>query len=461
MKNSSIFAVPILDLWLVHSPLHEITALINSAALSRLLHGPVESDGSLSELRSALTALPLHKPEIKQGSFDPSFLAIVTTRGCNINCIYCDFGGPTSAKVHMDPALAVEAVDWMAAYLAETGREEFFLHFFGGEPFISGELVEIVVHRMRLVCARHRLKPFIDVSTNGVFNESRANWVGHYFDSVILSFDGWPEFQNRNRPANRGASTFESVSLTAQRLSRMPIELCLRVCITAESVLKMEEMTAWLADKYHPAVINYEPLTENDLTSCNGLRAADPYDFARHWIASKRIADQLGVRLVYSATEPGAPHLSSCPVGSDAMIISPDGQVNGCYLQPQDWLKHGMNMQLGRVNLGSGVQVDPHQVEQVRKLITDKPRCRKCFCQFSCSGGCHVSNTYRGCTNEYVAFCLQTRIITACLLLEEMRCTSLVDDLLSDHNAMQRLATHSWDPIQLDVSDDCLEEIRA
>src|SRR3984893_14181473 len=459
MEKTPIFAIPILDQWLVHSPLHEVTALVNSAALSCLRSGSVDARSTLGELQSALTASPIHNPQIKQGPFDPKFLAIITTRGCNINCVYCDFGGPTSAKVHMGPALAVEGLDWRAQRLVESGRDEFYLHFFGGEPFISGELVEIVVHRTRAMCARHGLKPVIDVYTNGVFNESRAKWVGHYFDSVVLSFDGLPEFQNRNRPANGGRSTFEAVSKTAERLSKTPIELCLRVCVTGESVLKMEEMTSWLAETYHPAVINFEPLTENDLTSCSDLHAADPYDCARQWMAAKRAADRCGVRLVYSATEPGAPRLSSCPVGSDAVIISPDGQVNGCYLQPQDWLKHGMNMELGRVTVGSGVQVDSHQVEQVRKLITEKPRCQGCFCQFSCSGGCHVSNTYRGCSDEYVAFCLQTRIITACLLLEELGCTDFVDDLLANHAAMQRLATHSWDPIQLGVFEP-LEEMR-
>lgn len=348
--------------------------------------------------------------------------------------------------------MAVEAVDWMAEKLVENGRDEFFLHFFGGEPFISGELVEIIVHRTRAVCARRGLRPYFDVSTNGVFSESRARWVGDYFDSVVLSFDGPPEFQNRNRPANGGRDTYEAVSKTAERLSRMPIELCLRVCVTGESVSRMEEITRWMSESYRPAVINFEPLTENDLTSCSRLYPADPYEFARNWMAAKRAADEYGIRLVYSAADGRSPRLSSCPVGSDTVIISPDGQVNACYLQPQDWLKHGMDMGLGRITVGSGVRLDFDRVEQVRNLITDKPRCRGCFCQWTCSGGCHVSNTYRGCSEEYVAFCVQTRIITACLLLEELGCARLADELLADDEALRRLALHSWDPFQLGAS---------
>jgi uncharacterized protein len=447
MKRN-LFAIPVQDKWLVHAPLHELTALVNAPVLACLAREDSAHDpADVTELRRILTGPPIHTPKVKDGEFDPQFLAIVTTRGCNINCVYCDFGGPTSAKVHMDPALAVEAIDWMADRLVAHGRDEFFLHFFGGEPFISGELVEIIVHRTRAVCAERGLRPHFDVSTNGVFNEARATWVGDYFDSVVLSFDGPPEFQNRNRPANGGRPTYDAVMKTAARLSRSAVELCLRVCVTGESASHMPEITRWMAETFRPAVINFEPLTENDLTARVQLPAADPYEFARKWIESKRVAESLGVRLVYSATDAAEPRLSSCPVGSDTVVVTPDGTVNGCYLQPTDWLKHRMDMRLGRIEVGGGVTLDPAQVEHVRQLIVEKPRCEGCFCQWSCAGGCHVSNTYRGCSEDYVAFCLQTRLITACILLEDLGRADLVDALLADEAAMRRLATHSWDPL--------------
>lgn len=451
--KSAVFAIPIFDQWLLHAPLHEVTALVNNSALGWLQAAEGPQHGALADLYRVLRAAPVHQPEIKSGPFDPGFLAFITTRGCNINCVYCDFGGPTSARIHMKPELAVEAIDWMAKHLLENNRKELFVHFFGGEPFISGELVEIIVHRTRAVCAQYGLTPFFDVSTNGVFNEARAEWIGHYFDSVVLSFDGPPQFQNRNRPANGGKGTFDAVARSAERLSKTPVELCLRVCITGESTSHMEEITRWMAAEYRPAVINFEPLTENDLTADALLPAADPYEFARHWMAAKRTADAIGIRLVYSATEPGPPRLSSCPVGSDTIVISPDGQVNACYLQPQDWLKHGMDMTLGRIEAGSSIQIDMKSVEEVRSLILDKPRCRGCFCQWSCSGGCHVSNTYKGCTDAYVGFCIQTRIITACLLLEDIRRPDLVDRLLNDDAALRRLAANAWDPLSLRASE--------
>jgi radical SAM protein with 4Fe4S-binding SPASM domain len=450
VKRPYHFAVPIFDRWLVHFPLHQVTALVDQAAMQELLApqgSQSDRDGLLTSLRLDLTVPPANVPKPKDGAFDPNMLAIVTTRGCNINCVYCDFGGPTSKRVNMDPAIAVSTIDWMADQLAARGRERFFLHLFGGEPLIAGDLVDIVVHRLRHACTAKGLKPFIDISTNGVMSLERAKWVGDFLDSVVLSFDGPPEFQNRNRPGINGTDTFMVVDRTARYLSSTKIELCLRTCVTRESVLCMPEITRWMIESYRPSIINFEPLTENDLTAVTGLGAPDPFDYARMWMASTRIADGFGVHLVYSATESNAPRLSSCPVGSDAVVVSPDGSLNGCYLQPNDWLKRGMDMSLGRVSTEHGIEIQPDRAQDLRHMILDKPRCRGCICQWSCAGGCHVSNTYMNCAQNYSDFCVQTRLITSCLLLEQLGESDLVDEFLLDTEAMQRVVMNRRDVI--------------
>lgn len=450
MSTTPLFAVPVLDKWLIHSPLHELSALVNQGALDYLAgrhNSPVGKE--LADLQRALFAKPEQSPNLKQGSFDPQLLAVITTRGCNIDCVYCDFGGSTSETQRLDPALAVKAIDWTASQLVANKHTEFCLHVFGGEPFTSPELVEIIVHRTRAVCAELGLRPHLEVSTNGVFGESQATWAGDYFDSIVLSFDGPPKFHNRNRPSIGGRDTFRIVSKTAERLSRLSAELCLRVCVTGESVSYMPEITHWMTTTYRPAVINLEPLTENELTRCARLSAPDPFEFVLNWMKSKHLAAAYGVRVVYSATESSSPRVSSCPVGSDAIILAPDGAINACYLQPGDWVKRGMDLNVGRITIQDGVIFNCDQVEQMRRMIISKPRCQGCFCKWSCAGGCHVSNTYPGCDKGYVKFCLQTRLITACMLLETLDRHDLVAALLADHKAMNTLATHSCDAIEL------------
>ena len=60
-----------------------------------------------------------------------------------------------------------------------------------------------------------------------------------------------------------------------------------------------------------------------------------------------------------------------------------------------------------------------------------------------------MNQTYPGCDNEYTDFCIQTRLITACLLLRDMNCEDMVTELLADRSAMERLAQHPWDCIEI------------
>ncbi len=452
MTKPSIFLVPVLGHWLLYAPLHKVSALVNDAAARTLREGKIPSGSGCAELFAELATAPDGVPQPPRGDISPSFLGIMPTRGCNLACVYCNFGGPTAAKVHMKPEIAVTAVNWMAQKLVAAGRQDFQIHFFGGEPFISPEIVDIVVHRARLLSARHGLRLYVDASTNGVFPEGRAEFIGDYFGGVVLSLDGPPEFHDRHRPAFAGRPSFEAVEKTARLLSSMPLDLCLRVCITDDSVGEMEQITRWMIETYRPAVINFESLTPGPLAEAAGLKVPDPYRFAAHCVGAYCVAESLGVRAVYSAAEIEHARLSFCPVGTDAVIVSPDGRASACYLMPEDWEARGLDMNVGHFHESGDVEIDPAAIATARSLPLDKPRCQGCFAQWTCAGGCHVNQTYPGSTERYTDFCLQTRLVTACRLLHELGRDDLVDALLADRTAMETLARHDWDPIALEVA---------
>ncbi|MFM7846156.1 MAG: radical SAM protein, partial [Planctomycetota bacterium] len=443
-----LFAVPLLNQWLLYAPLHGVSALLNRSALDHLISGDGDLSAELSGLRRELAEeVPIPQP--KTGEIAPDFLGFITTRACNIGCLYCDFGGPTAKRVEIDPLIVVSAIDWMANQLVAAGRQLFKVHLFGGEPFQAPEMVDLIVHRTRLVCAKYHLTPWFEASTNGVFNESRSRFVADYINTVVLSFDGPRRFHDHNRPGFNGQPTFDVVYRTAKYLSRSSTELCLRCCITQDSVHHMSEITEWMIEEFNPSAITHEPLTENELTRGAHLAPPDPYDFAINWWRSHRIASQHGIKLVYSATENDKPRLSSCPVGSDTVIVSPDGRVSACYLLPMDWQQHGMNMDMGWFHQNGNIQFDTESIHEIRNLIIDKPRCEKCLCQWDCAGGCHVSQTHRNCDTSYNAFCYQTRLVTSFLLTERLGFAELVEELLTNREALRRIAEYPWDGLEL------------
>ena len=94
------------------------------------------------------------------------------------------------------------------------------------------------------------------------------------------------------------------------------------------------------------------------------------------------------------------------------------------------------------------MELVPEDVARIRRCAGDKPRCRKCFCRWSCAGGCHVNHSYPGCSPEYDGFCIQTRLITACALLGKLGFDSTASDLVADRAEMERLALWASDRLE-------------
>lgn len=433
------FVLPVFDRYLICDPLVPFSALTNRAAVDELRLRPASAVVRLPELVTALRDQPADVPAVRQGPLRPLFFALVPTRGCNLRCAYCGFGASRPSVV-MTPVMAVCGIDWMAAHAVATGRETLDIHFFGGEPIMAFDVVETAVHRTRALAARYGLRPQLEIATNGVYDESAARFVGDYFQTTVLSLDGFEAAHNRHRAFAGGEGSFRQVLFTARILSDSPTRLCLRICVAADNVEQLPEAAAWLGEAFQPAAIDFETLQPTTESERAGLLPPDPYRFALRFLESRRILRTLGVEAVYAASAADWPRLTFCPVGRDALILPPDGRLSGCYLQEDEWKAVGLDLLLGWMTPEGRLQTDQAAVDRVRALTGAKPRCRTCFCRWSCAGGCHVHQTYPGCAPGYTDFCLQTRLITACLLLEELGFADLVEELIADPTAREALA---------------------
>lgn len=450
MIQNNIFSLPIFDKWLIYAPFSRVLALVNYSMLNKLKKTFFQENRNSSNVLIRLIAKKSNQLTVeKNGPFSPTFLGIIPTRACNMACIYCGFEANEASQEIMDPDLAITAVDWMAEFVKKEGRKVLEIHFFGGEPFVAGQLVDIVVHRARCIANKMGLIPRFEVATNGIFDKKRAFFVGNYIDTVVLSFDGFSKIQNFHRPLKNGCGSFRYVFQTACWLSNSPTKLCFRVCVSERNVSQLERIAEWFCKNFRPAVINFEPLQPTQESVEYELQCPDPYEFALHYINAARIIKKYGIQPVYAAAITEFPRYTICPVGTDTLIVTPDGRISACYLLEKEWEKRGVDLNLGCVVPHEGVRVDFSAIKRVRNLVKDKPRCTRCFCKWSCAGGCHVNHSYPGCSNEYDAFCIQTRIITACHLLEELGESNLVNLLIKNHSALENLA------LQL---SDCLEE---
>jgi len=449
--GNSIFIVPVLDAFLLYAPLHGISALLNESAvlalkrgldMGRRSHGDAELNALIEQLR-----LPATRDPDRTGALDPQFLGIIPSRRCNMACVYCDFGEDEGRQEVIEPDIVIAAIDDYAERIWNSNNRVLAIQFFGGEPFVEQEIIDIAVHHARLVAAKIGLIPHFEVLTNGCFSEIQRQFVKDYFDRVVVSFDGFRKYHDRTRPMNAHQGSYDHVVETLTYFSDSSVDLAIRCCITSESVSEMEAMAQWFCTEFQPDKVNFETLTPNARSIAASLFPPDPYQFASGCIRSWRILRDHRVEPVYAPVSLDGVQTTSCPVGRDVIIIHPNGLVASCYLHPRDWENKNLDLSVGHVAGNGSVDINPEKMMRLRNPIYSKPRCAHCFCRFSCAGNCHVNCTFPGSSDRYTEFCIHTRIITACTILENLGQSGRVDELLADYPSQRDLALQVSDTL--------------
>ena len=447
-QNSSFFVVPVSDRFLIYSPFHNFAALVNRTSALQLrdtlFAGGWISAEPLKRILDILESEAEAPLSRKQGHFAPEFLGLIPSRACNLACGYCGFWNADEPRARMSLKMVRDTVDWYLDLVCQAGDPSADIHFFGGEPFSAEEVVDFAVYYARGRARELGLSLGFEVATNGTFSQSRCQWVADYFDTVVLSLDGPADIHNQHRPHRGGQGSFDAVASNAEILSEGAADLCLRACVTSDTVDRMEGIAAWFCRAFRPQSVCFETLQPTDQSEAAGLYPPDPWRFARNFIAAVRVLESYGVEPVYATADIGSKHVSFCPVGKDVAIVSPDGVIAACYLLRRDWEAKGLDLRMGTVDADGAVSLDTNAIESVRDMnVLNQPSCARCFCCWHCAGGCHVNHRVPGLPGAYDRLCIQTRIIALRNILKAMGQEDLVHDLLENPAALEAVV---WQP---------------
>jgi len=451
-KGKDIFILPVREEFLLYVPRQGILALLNPAAAAYMIDwarggGMIFNHASLRELVTRIETEPMLQVDGIDGVFDPDFLGIVGSRNCNMDCSYCGFREGLQAGQRLDPSIMTAAIRFFAELKKRLGYSMFKIEFFGGEPFVEMELLDIAIHHSRLIGAKQGIYPSFRALTNGLLDQRQREMAFNYFDHLTVSCDGQGEFHDFSRRGSHGEGTFNRVRDTMRYLSDRGANFSIRCCVTSRSVGSMPEIAAWFCREFSPASVNFETLSENPFSHNAGLYPPDPYEFARKCYESWIVLEQHRVEAVYAPVSLDCLHRTTCPVGRDTIIVHPDGSLASCYLVPEEWSGRGLDLFMGWVAANGQTHIDMDRVLAMRQLTVGKPRCESCFCKFSCAGNCHVSLSYPDAPQVYAGACLQVRILTMCRLLQAAGYECLADQFVSDTRAARWLNDQKSDLI--------------
>lgn len=464
LVTRDVFSVPVLDRRLIYAPLHDLVALVDARGAETLrvgLSAPASTTfgpsivGLLDRLRASGAAAPTARDGPVE---DPLFLGLIPTRGCNMACPYCDFAAPKAHGPVMSRALARRAIDAYFDLIVAAGGHEAGIQLFGGEPFFAADVVHFIVGHAWLRAEALGLRVRFEATTNGFYGERECRWIADHFDTVVLSLDGPPEVHDRQRPDVRGHGTFATVFRNAEILSRGQVDLVVRVCVTQASVERMPELAAWLAQALTPQAVCFEPMTASSVDSARAA-AIDPPDawsFARGFHLASRILEARGIETILSTAQLGTLQVSFCPIGKDALIVSPDGAVDACYQLEDDWRAKDLDLRLGWIGSVSddrAFALDSEAVRRVRSLnVWNRPLCADCLCRYHCAGACHIHHDTARAPGDFDALCVYTRLVTVARLLERLDQPTLVDRWFADVTAQAATVWQRSDRLSDSVS---------
>lgn len=453
---NAVYCVPVGTRRLLHAPLHGVSALLSAEAAELLARDvtaefpadpadlPADLSADLAAIADRLRARPADPPAPRTGPLrNPAWLGLIPTRGCTLGCGYCDFAALTASQAELPLDLAAAAIDGYLELLTAAGAGQGQLHFFGGEPFHAPQVVTFATGYARARALDLGVRLHVEATTNGMVGPDRARWIAENLDAAVLSLDGPPAVQDAQRPTRSGHGTFDVVVRTARILAEGPVQLIVRSCVTAANVGLLPEWARWLAAELHPGTVCLETLTPSPRAALAGHLPPDPLAFARAFGEAARTLADAGIETVQSTSDTSGCRLSACPVGRDALIVTPDGAVTSCYLPESDW--RGLNLRLGRMDEGRPV-LDLASAQRVRELAgRRKPLCEGCFARFHCAGGCHVHHRTDRPAGAYDDLCRATRLLVADRLLRELGVPDAGRDLLADEPAARTLAEHPDD----------------
>lgn len=320
-------------------------------------------------------------------------LCLNIAHDCNLVCSYCfasqgDFGGGRSV---MSPEIGRQAVDFLILNSGE--RELLELDFFGGEPLMGWETVRSVVAYALEQGPRQGKRFKFSLTTNGVLltDEVIAFLLEHQV-SVVLSLDGRKDINDRMRPFEGGASSYDRIVPRFLTLARATDDYVIRGTYTRHNLDFSRDVEHFLDLGFRH--ISVEPVVCSE-TQAYGLRKEDvprirqEYErLADVWLEHRRNGDPFDY-FHFNVNIDGGPciykRVAACGAGFEYLAVTPQGELYPCHqFVGQD------DTRMGTVHDGL---TEGALTESFRSChVFSKSECNVCWAKYYCSGGCHANN---------------------------------------------------------------------
>ena len=333
-------------------------------------------------------------------SLPVSSIMLNVTQTCNMSCSYCyGIDGEYGNKGHMSSATAFKSVDWL---LKLSGKiKSTHITFFGGEPFLNFPLIKEIVSYGKKEAKKLNKNIKFAIITNGtILNDEIVFFIQKNGIDVTVSFDGFEETQNKNRPFKDGRGSYQTVRKNIAKLIYSGIKrIGIKTIISDENTdfVELKEALQVMGCKYFdfhlPSPVMIKKDMENEL-SIFQISKSESLEKLQ-----KKVLDYLEVEAlqllnnvkerkdfsskIYSSILrqliTGRKKEYYCGAGKGLLNISISGDIYPC---------HRFNG-IEKMKMGNISDYRPDfQKDYISLHTSNISECTNCWARFFCGGGC-------------------------------------------------------------------------
>jgi uncharacterized protein len=335
--------------------------------------------------------LPKGAERFRQNRIPVKTFVMHVTDTCNLNCGYCYYhaGGQLPEGKAMATDVSCKTVDFLMDASGALDKVE--LIFFGGEPLLNFKLIVEVVDYAKKTAARRGKTVDFALTTNAtLLTEKKVAFLTENRIGITVSIDGLPKVHDRYRRFPDGSPSFEVIMPGVKRLlnANGGKPVVARVTVASDPG-NVPASLDYLLDLGF-AEAGFAPVTTTNPTyrlDKNGMKQL----LAQFEILSERFLDRAREDRFFGFTNlidllvtlhEGEVKTYPCGAGLGLFSVSVDGGIYLCQRLTGEG-KAAMG------NIFSGF--NEAKVENFKRTlhISSKPRCRKCWAQVICAGGCY------------------------------------------------------------------------
>ena len=367
------------------------------------------------------------------------------TEACNLACIYC-FKWQKKA-VHMDEAIAKQAIDWLIE--ASGNARELKVNLMGGEPLLRFDLIQKIVPYGKLRARQRGKSLHFGCTTNcTVLTDEMLAFWRRFGMGFHCSIDGVPEVQDANRPFLGGRGSSSAVAKIAPKILSYRPEVMARATVSPQSVRFLYDSAQYLAR------LGFRSMTFKIAANC-AWSAADfevlrrQYEQVRDFYLERIVAGQpvkieefeKGIQALHSVARNTR---FPCGAARGVVMVDPRGDLWPCHrFGPHQC---GGQFRLGR--LGEPFNERMRDVFLNYSLLEDsRAGCAGCRAALTCRSWCYAecvdsTQTFYDPGQEY---CAASQIVHDIILQVHDRLRSYHADFL---RGLLRPSTDTGRPTQ-------------